>query len=158
MNQRGFILPSPTMIMVGAIGVLVLLLCLQTWRLDAIQTEYATFASGVEQVGKLAAAAAEKKEADDKLAKEKADHENVITHAKLADTIKRLRAQRASSGFLPPAAPGAGSPQRACFERDDLERALRTLDRGVQELVAEGDEVTVNLSSAKRWAQDVGGK
>jgi len=148
--------PAKLYAALGVLAVISLLLAglvIQTQRLEAVKTEYAAFAAGVEQVGKLAVAAAEKKKADDKLAKEKADAENSASIVALHADIERLRAQRANRGYLPAAAPGARSPDTACFDRPLLESAIRDLDRGVQELVDEGSETTVNLNTAKRWAQ-----
>lgn len=137
----------------AVVGLLLAGLIIQTKRLEAVQTEYATFAAGVEQVGKLAVAAAEKQKADDKLKKEKADAENATAIAAVRADNARLRAQRASRSYVPTAASGAASPERACFDRALLERALRDLDEGVSGLVDEGSEATVNLDTAKRWAQ-----
>jgi len=134
------------------IGLLLLGLVIQTQRLEAVKTEYATFASEVEQVGKLAVAAAEKQELEDKLKKEKADAENLRTLNAVRADNDRLRSQRVSRGYLPAAPADSRSPETACFGRAQLEQAVRQLDEGVSGLIAECTETAVNLNTAKRWA------
>lgn len=89
----------------------------------------------------------------DKLRKENADAENNRTITSLRADVKRLRDTRARGSYVPAAPAGSRSPEIACFNRVDLERAIQQLDAGVSELFAEGDEGTVNLNTAKRWAQ-----
>ena len=89
----------------------------------------------------------------DKLRKEQADAENNRTITSLRADNKRLRDERARSSYVPAAPAGSRSPEIACFNRANLERAIQQLDDRVSELFAEGDEGTVNLNTAKRWAQ-----
>ena len=80
--------------------------------------------------------------------------ENTLALDKLRADNKRLRSARASSSFVPATTTGASRPDLACFGRPELESALRTLDTEIQGLIEIGDEATVNLDMAKRWAGD----
>lgn len=130
---------------VGAAGI--------AWHCWTVTQEYATFKDGVAKAGKEAKAKADKKEADDKLAKEKADAQNKTDRARIADLAKRLRDERASRSFLPPASPLATSPSRAAFDRGKLEQAIRQLDEGVSRIIEAGDNTRIELDIAKKWAQ-----
>mgnify|MGYP001565117177 FL=1 len=92
---------------------------------------------------------------DDKLRKENADAENKRTTDALRVTIKRLRDQRAGASFVPPASSAAKRPDRATFDRAELERALQRLDDGVSGIVEEGDQARIDLDTAKRWSNSV---
>lgn len=89
----------------------------------------------------------------DKLRKENADAENNRTITSLRADVKRLRDERSRSSYVPAAPAGSRSPEIACFNRADLERAIQQLDDRVSAMVARCDEGTVNLDTAKRWAQ-----
>ena len=139
-----------------AIGVaflgLVVAVWVQTARLDATKKEYAAFVATVKAQGEIAESKAKQIEAENKERKEKSDHENAKSIAALNGTIKRLRDERAGSSILPPAAPGAGSAERACFNRDALERALGEFTEEVARIAEEGDHYRVDLDTAKLWA------
>lgn len=67
--------------------------------------------------------------------------------------IKRLRAQRTSSGYLPAATKAASSTNRICFDRSQLDRALSAFGDGAAGIIAEGDHYRIGLDTAKTWAQ-----
>ena len=90
----------------------------------------------------------------DKLRKEHADAENNRTITSLRADIKRLRDERTRRSYVPAAPAGSRSPEIACFSRTHLERAIQQLDDRVSAMVARCDEGTVNLNTAKRWAQE----
>lgn len=160
MNQRGFIqLPMLGWAAVAA-GVVIaglgIALKVQSARLESCQSEYATFKAEVKALGEAAIKAAKQREADDKKRKEAADAENAKVRRDMAgvyDAYKRLRDQRAASGFVPAAAPGAVRPDRACFNRAELERTLGVIDAGGAGIAKEGDDARVDLDTAKRWAK-----
>jgi hypothetical protein len=129
-------------------------LTVQTQRLKATKAEYAQFQAGVKALGDLALKHKSAQEAADKSRKAKADAENRRTIADLHTHIVSLRESRASGGFVPGPGPDARSPDRATFDRAELERAIREFDQGASSLIAEGDEHRVNLDTAKRWAQE----
>lgn len=122
-------------------------------RFDALQAQYSAFVDKVRATGLEAKKAAEAKEKSDKERKEKSDAENTELRANNTALAKRLRDERARSRFVPAAAPGSTSPDRACFGRSELERALQRLDEAVSGLVAEGDAARIDLNTAKGWAK-----
>lgn len=156
-RQRGFIqLPLLGWAAIAAGAAILLLgfaLKVQTDRLRAVQAEYGQFKGGVEALGAAAADAAAKKEKDDRERKEKADAENLKTIAALRADVKRLRDARSGSSFVPGPAAGASRPDLACFDRAELESALRRFDQELQGIVDEGSAATVDLNTAKVWAQ-----
>lgn len=127
----------------------------QGLRLDALQAKYDGFVATVEAQGvassTLAVAAADQ----DKRNKENSNHEYQTRIASLDADVKRLRNERAHS-YLVPAAPTASrNSSVACFDRADLEQALRRFDDGVSNLIAEGDSNAVGLDVAKSWAAGI---
>lgn len=117
-------------------------------QLKAVKFEAATVALG--EAAKQRSAHITKA---DKLRKENADAENNRTITSLRADVKRLRDERSRSSYVPAAPAGSRSPEIACFNRADLERAIQQLDDRVSAMVARCDEGTVNLDTAKRWAQ-----
>lgn len=122
-------------------------------ELGSVRTEYAEFKTKVVTAAVAAAEQALKKTIADEQDKEKSDAENSKTTRDLRAAIERLRRARPDGGFVPPAAPGAASPERAAFDRAELERAIRSLDSGVQGLVDEGSKAVTDLNTAKEWAR-----
>ena len=151
---------SPTTWIYIAVGVLIAGLSVavkvQTSRLDSCKSEFALFQAKVEVLGKEAEAKAKAKELSDKTAKEKADETAKKLLADNADLGRRLRNARASSSFVPAAAPGTHDTSRACFDRTKLESAIQQLDAGVQGLISQGDAWGLRLSTAQEWAKSVG--
>ena len=125
---------------------------LQTHRVESCKAEAAVFVAQVEANGKAAEAAKTKKEAEDKLAKEKNDAAYKTLLGERNILAKQLRDERATGGILPKAPAGSASPSRACFDRALLESALQRLDAGVSGLVAEGDTLGIRLKLAREWA------
>jgi hypothetical protein len=113
----------------------------------------AKFEAATESLGLAAKQHAEQVAEADKLRKEKADAENKRTITSLRADVKRLRDERSRGNYVPPAPTGSRSPEIACFDRAQLERAIQQLDDRVSTMVARCDEATVNLNTAKRWAQ-----
>ena len=154
-RSRGFLTPS----LYAALGAAVLILALgglawvQTSRLDALRKEYAEFKGGVEALGRAAKTEADRKTAADRTKKEQADAERAKERAGFISTIAGLRAERAGRSFVPAAASGSSSPDRAAFDRAELERALRDFDTSVQGIADEGSKAVIDLDTAKRWAQ-----
>lgn len=159
MNQRGFMLP---MMAWGAIAAGAVILALgvvakvQTSRLDACKAEFGAFKAQVTAQGELAKKEAERVNLANQKAKEQADAKSKKLLADNADLGKRLRDARASSGYVPPAPAGSRSPDRACFSRTDIERAIQSLDAGIQGLISQGDAAQLRLSTAAEWAASVG--
>lgn len=160
MRQRGFIaipaLPLMTWLAIGGAVVLLLswgALYIQTQRLETVKDEYAEFAAMVKVAGEQAQKAADAQAAQDKRNKERADAEHMRATTALRADIARMRESRSGGNFLSPAAPGAKRPDLACYDRTELESAIRGLDKGLQGLVDEGSQATVDLNTLKLWAQ-----
>ena len=126
---------------------------IQGWRLDAANAKYDKFVIQTEALGKEAERKAEAQRLNDIKRKEQADAENKHTIDSLRADNKRLRNERAAGSYVPPAGPGASRPDLACFDRTELESALRQLDEEVSGLIGEGAEAVGDLNTAKTWAQ-----
>jgi hypothetical protein len=134
----------------------------QGWRLDAAKAElkttkaeYATFVRETERLGIEAQAKANKKAKADKEAKQEADHAYETRINLLTADNRRMRNARSNSNFVPAATAGTENPYLVCFDRTQLESAIRDLDLGVQGLVDRGDEAAVGLEVARKWAVKV---
>ena len=82
--------------------------------------------------------------------KERSDENLQRNLGRLRADVVRLR--NASASVLPAAPTGAGDPQRACFDRAQLDDALRRFAGGAAELVGEGAAAVEGLDSLKDWA------
>ncbi len=103
--------------------------------------------------------AADAKDEENRIAKEKADAANAKTKRDLAglyDAYRSLRDQRGRS-LLPQAASGSASPERTCFDRAALDKGLGEADGilqgGAEKILLRGDTAIVDLNTAKSWAQ-----
>ena len=65
----------------------------------------------------------------------------------LADQLRKAP----SGGFVPAAPAGAPSPDRACFDRSQLDGALRNFAADTAGLIAEGDRAIIGLDASKNW-------
>lgn len=144
---------------VVAVGLLVAILAaygvtMRTQR-DIARAEYSDYRRDVAVAAQAAAEQALKKTIADEKRKEEADEENMRLQRSLADATRKLRDARAASSFVPATASCPSRPESACFQRADLERALRELDQEVQRLVDEGSRAVVELDTVKRWAQEM---
>lgn len=124
-------------------------------RLDTVRAEFAGFVSTTRVMGEAAKKAAAEQAARDLQSKTRADHENQTAIERLRSDNKRLRERADSSGSaVPAAAAGASRPDLACFDRTELDAAIRRYESGIQGVAEKGSEAVVNLDTAKRWAQD----
>ena len=106
--------------------------------------------------------AADAKDEENRIAKEKADAQNAKQKRDLAgiyDAYRSLRDQRISAGssLLPAAASSAASSATACFDRPALDRGMADADGvlqgGAEKILLRGDTAIVDLNTAKAWAQ-----
>lgn len=114
--------------------------------------------------------AAEKQDGKTKLenqrlqsAKELSDEENARARDSLAFYARRLRelTEKSASGSIMPGPPtNTSNPSLTCFDRAELDGADATYRAGeadrrarIQEIVRKGAAATVDLNSAKQWAQ-----
>jgi hypothetical protein len=111
------------------------------------------FQAKVEALGEEAKKRAKEQEKADKLKKEQADRENQVSSKRIADLSRQLRESRAARSYVPPAAPGSASPDRATVSRSELEREIQRLDGGIQALIDEGDKAVTDLNTARKWAK-----
>ena len=161
-SQRGFLLYVGIAAAI-AIGGLTLALYVQSSRLEGEQeahgrtkASYAAFVSDTKRMGLEAQKRADDQKAKDKLAKEKADAENAKTIAALTADIGRMRRERANSrgDGVPPAPPGSKRADLACFDRAEYRRAYGELVTEIRGGADEGTASTVNLNTARKWAQE----
>ena len=150
-----YIKPYATLILAGLAA---LLLALAGWWLyskgaDSVQVKFDAYVLEARVQGEVAEKEAKVKEASDKAKQLKANHENNAALAALRADIKRMRDSRSTSSYLPSAPASASRPDLTCFDRTELESTIRAFDTGLQVLVDAGSEATVNLNTAKQWAQ-----
>lgn len=129
--------------------------CAWNWqasKVEAITIKYDSFVENTRLLGKAAAKETETTNSRNQANKTKADHENTLALTTLRADVKRLRDSRASGGYLPSPTGPTARPDLACFDRTELEQSIRVFDVGLQGIVDEGSETTVNLNAAKRWA------
>lgn len=158
----GLITGNPTLLLWLALGAFALGLAsgaggawtVQGWRLDAVQAKFDGFVATTKAEGEAAEKLADATAAEDKRKKESSDHEYQSRIASLTADNQRLRDARARSGYVPAAPAGSRSPGLACFDRAELEQALRRLDVEVSGIIAEGDADAVGLNAAREWAAD----
>ena len=159
----GMITGNPTLLLWLALGSFALGLAsgaggawtVQGWRLDAVQAKFDGFVTTTKAQGEAAEKLAKAKADEDKRNKERVDREYQTTIAGLAADVKRLRDDRARGGYVPAAPAGSRSPELACFDRTELEQALRRFDEEVTGLFAEGDADAVGLNVARSWAAGI---
>jgi predicted nucleic acid-binding Zn-ribbon protein len=154
---KGFITLGLTGYLAVAAGVVFALMSaaiwIQTARLDHCVENHANFVASVKAEGEAAKARAKQKELQDFLNKERSDAAYMAELDDLRARVKLLRDRGGSGNHVPAAPAGSSCPQgQACFDRAELERALRNLVGGVRELVDEGSEVSKALKSAREWA------
>lgn len=121
-------------------------------RLDNLQNKYDKFVNDTAALGKQAAMEKKATEAADKLKKEKSDVDHKTALSKLAADNKRLRNERAGRGYVPEAPAASRRPDLACFDRSELDVALRRFDQEVSGIVEEGAANTLTLKDAQTWA------
>lgn len=140
----------------AALGALILVLCLGLWwqtrQLHKTQDEFSAYRGVVVALGKIAEKDKETKETQDKSSKEKADANHDRTVAALNKQLTRLRANAASRSFVPPTGPATESPGLACYDGGELDRAIRTFDKGASELIGKGATGITEINSARQWA------
>ena len=102
----------------------------------------------------------QKKRNDDRQARENRAKEEAEANAKrnldqLHRTILRLRDDRNRAPSVPAAPAASSRPELACFSRTDLDRAVGSLEAGVEGLIAEGAASAIELDAAKEWVRSI---
>lgn len=121
------------------------------------RSEFASYRGAVDALNQAAQDRTGARIALDKSRKETADAQNsAAALAWLAAVDRMRRAAGPVSPIVPAAAPGAGDPDRVCFDRPQLEReirgALEVFRESARELVDEGSQARLKLDTAIRWA------
>lgn len=117
------------------------------------EAKLAAFEAAVRAEGGAAQKLADARILAERTRKVESDERYKTARADLRATADRLRVERATRDILPAAATNSGSPDRACFDRAQLERALRGFVVGTAGLAAEGDEIALRLKMAVEWAR-----
>ena len=125
--------------------------------LAASESKYSQFVAETRARGDQAARDAKAADALNKANKEKADakHDRDVAGLKLTIAgLQPARAERgATGGFVPQARGADGGDPRACYDRPELDAALRALDQDLQRIADEGSKAVVDLNAVKRKAQ-----
>ena len=137
------------------VGILVLcVLCpFGFWGWHEEAGRFADFKAAQRAIAQAQEAQTKRIIAENRTAKETADAENKAATDKLRADVERLRKQRARTVYVPAAPADAVRTDLACFDRTALEQAIGRLADRVSAIAAEGDAATIDLNSAKRWAQ-----
>ena len=155
-------MPSPTLILgillalsVAANGILSKLYVGAKEDVARVQQAFDSFKAQVKVEGEAAQKKADAEIAAHKLAKEQADAENVKTVSTLNASISKLRhdADSARGSWVPAAASSSNRPDVSCFDKSALESALGGFVKDLRGFADEGAAATVDLDTAKRWAQ-----
>lgn len=146
----------------GVIGIALMLAMLGTYfkgrhdGAESVQARFDVFVAKTEALGAEAQRRADQQKADDKLAKEKADADNLKTVAALNGAIVGLRNARPAGNLVPAAPAGSRRPDLICFDRQAYQSAYGGLVKELRGIADEGTAATVNLDTAKLWAQSKG--
>ena len=154
---------NPMLLLWGAFGIFAFGLAsggsmawkIQGYKLTAAQNEHKAFVAEVKALGDVQN---EKAKAADQLhasiVKEK-DNENAVLHDKLNITAQRVRDTNTRVSILPKASSGSASPNLSCFDRAELDNALREFSRATSEIAIEGESATIDLDTGKKWVQEL---
>lgn len=111
------------------------------------------FAESVRAEGIKAQAMADARIASDRQRKEASDASYSKALIALGADLERMRNARSSANNLPSTPADSKCPDGwACFDRPQLEQAIRRFDAGVSGIVGEGDQIALRLETAIRWA------
>lgn len=124
-------------------------------KVQAVKDELATFKGGVAALGLAAEKRTKEENAASLKRKQDADKENADSARRDTALIASLRAaaaKRTNGRFVPSAPATSRSPNLACFDRPELESAIRGLVGEVRGLVDEGSKSALDLNTARIWA------
>jgi hypothetical protein len=124
-------------------------------QLNAVTAEYESFKVETKAAGIAAQQAADASIAADKERKEKSDAMLKTRITALAADNKRLR-DSAGASSLPARPADTRCPETwACFDRGELDSAIRRFTQDTSGLVAEGAAVRLQLTTAMEWATSI---
>lgn len=122
-------------------------------RIDALIKEQAAFIAAIDIATKDAENKAQQKEKQYAEAKESADTKYQDTIAKLRSDADSLRIERdkARSSALSNIARRSKDPDRLCFDRTKLERAIEQFEQGVSGIAGQSDDRDTKLIFIRDW-------
>lgn len=126
-------------------------------RIDALIKEQAAFLAAIDIAAKDAEIKAKQKEKQYAEAKESADTKYQDTIAKLKSDADSLRIERdkARSTALSNIARRSKDPDRLCFDRTKLERAIEQFEQGVSGIAGQSDDRDAKLIFIRDWYNTV---
>jgi len=125
----------------------------QAARLDTAKAEYKSFVDQTRLIGEQAQKEAAKKAAQDKLNKERYDAQHKKDIAANADLARRMLDARSSSDYLSGASASTGDTERSCFNRAQLDSAVRRFDARVSGIIEKGSDAQIGLDTGRAWVQ-----
>lgn len=120
---------------------------------DIARAEYSEFRREVAIAAQAAAEQALKKTIADEKRKEEADADNLRLRGDLDLLTRRLRDTHSDSRFLSAATTCPSSPEEAAKYKAEYERAYRKFVSGLRDLGDECSGETIDLNTAKVWAE-----
>lgn len=122
-------------------------------RIDALIKEQAAFIAAIDIAAKNAEIKAKQKEKQYAEAKESADtkYQDTIARLKLDADSLRIERDKARSTALSNIARRSKDPDRLCFDRTKLERAIEQFEQGVSGIAGQSDDRDAKLIFIRDW-------
>ena len=144
---------APYFLLAGALLGALIAWSIQSLRIDALQSQYDAFVDTAKAAGDIAQKQADARAEHDKQLKATSDANYQTAIDNLNADIARLRNARAGRNIVPPSPTNSRRPDLACFDRAELEQAVRNFDSGIQRLVDQGSANTIRLNAAAEWGR-----
>lgn len=151
-QQRGFTLYIALAALLVFSGMAVAIK-VQSSRLASCKAEFAAFQADVKAKGEAAIREAKRIETENNA--RKADYDKKIKTLRANNSVLagRLR-DSAGASSLPSTPTVAGKPDAtACFDRPQLDSAIRKFTAGTAGIAAEGQSAVDELNNAREWAR-----
>lgn len=126
-------------------------------RIDALIKEQAAFIAAIDIATKDAEIKAQQKEKQYAEAKESADtkYQDTIARLKFDANSLRIERDKARSTALSNIARRSKDPDRLCFDRTKLERAIEQFEQGVSGIAGQSDDRDAKLIFIRDWYNTV---
>lgn len=126
-------------------------------RIDALIKEQAAFIAAIDIATKDAEIKAQQKEKQYAEAKESTDtkYQDTIARLKLDANSLRIERDKARSTALSNIARRSKDPDRLCFDRTKLERAIEQFEQGVSGIAGQSDDRDTKLIFIRDWYNTV---
>lgn len=126
-------------------------------RIDALIKEQAAFIAAIDIATKDAEIKVQQKEKQYAEAKESADtkYQDTIARLKLDANSLRIERDKARSTALSNIARRSKDPDRLCFDRTKLERAIEQFEQGVSGIAGQSDDRDAKLIFIRDWYNTV---